>query len=502
MILYYQNTIKSQFLDFEFHEKIIEQMENNICKIKLGKHDITGTGFFCKIPFPDKDKMLKVLMTNNHVIPDNILYYHDEEIIILTNDYNYFRLKLNNRIKYTSKVFDTTIIEIKEEDGIDNYLELDDKILNDIINNKNEIGEYEANAIYMLQYPDHRLLVSYGMLEKIYENEKNKFAHNCNSYIGSSGSPIFNLNNKVIAIHIGAKKINKNEFGIGIFINYPIKELIQQQFYNKENINEIIIKGNDKEKNLSSKDFLMKKFGLIYKCLGKELFNELNEFDLLFRNKFKSNYFYTRTGIFELNICKRMLYIMVKSICKINIENKQAIGFFCKIPIPKQNNMLRVLITNNYVLNEEILNKKDGKISIKIKNENNIKEINLNDRKKYTSKEYNTTMIEIKEDDGINNNYLELDHMIIQTIMNEQNEIKSRYVQEYKDQIIYMINNQLGILTISHVKINTFEKTMFLAECNTKDISLGVPIISYYNKLIGIYFDKRKVYKNIFISHH
>ena len=258
----------------------------------------------------------------------------------------------------------------------------------------------------------------------------------------------------------------------------------------------MIIKGNDKEKNLSSLDFLVEKFGLIYKCLGKEIFNELIEFDLLFRNKFVSNYFNARTGIFELDICKKMLYIMNNCICKINFENKQAIGFFCKIPIPYNNMPLYVLITNNNVLNEDILDKKDGKISINIKDEKNIKELNLNNRKKYTSKEYNTTIIEIKEDDRIKN-YLELDHMIIQTIMNKQKEIKSRYIEEYKDQIIYMINNQLGVLTISQVTIRSFEKTLFLAECNTKEISLGVPIISYYNKLIGIYFNQKKVYKNI-----
>ena len=345
----------------------------------------------------------------------------------------------------------------------------------------------------MLQYPDHRLLVSYGMLEKI-KNEKNMFEHNCNSYVGSSGSPIFNLNNKVIGIHIGAMKINKRESGRGILLNFSIKELIQQQLYNKKNINEMIIKGNDKEKNLSSLDFLVEKFGLIYKCLGKEIFNELNEFDLLFRNKFVSNYFNARTGIFELDICRKMLYIMNNCIYKINFENKQAIGFFCKIPIPYNNMPLYVLITNNNVLNEDILDKKDGKISINIKDEKNIKELNLNNRKKYTSKEYNTTIIEIKEDDSIKN-YLELDHLIIQAIMNEKNEIK--HTEVYMDQIFYIINNQLGVLTISQVKIRSFEKTLFLAECNTKEISLGVPIISYYNKLIGIYFNQKKVYKNI-----
>ena len=42
-------------------------------------------------------------------------------------------------------------------------------------------------------------------------------------------------------------KINKRESGRGILLNFSIKELIQQQLYNKKNINEMIIKGNDNE---------------------------------------------------------------------------------------------------------------------------------------------------------------------------------------------------------------------------------------------------------------
>ena len=39
-------------ISYECTKKIIEQMEKNICKIKIGNEQ--GTGFFCKIPFPDK----------------------------------------------------------------------------------------------------------------------------------------------------------------------------------------------------------------------------------------------------------------------------------------------------------------------------------------------------------------------------------------------------------------------------------------------------------------
>ena len=38
-------------------------MENYICPIKLGQNQ--ATGFFCKIPFPDKDNEMNVLITTD-----------------------------------------------------------------------------------------------------------------------------------------------------------------------------------------------------------------------------------------------------------------------------------------------------------------------------------------------------------------------------------------------------------------------------------------------------
>ena len=59
-------------ISYECTKKITEQMEKNICKIKIGNN--RGTGFFCKVPFPDENNMLPVFITNNHVIDDKILY--------------------------------------------------------------------------------------------------------------------------------------------------------------------------------------------------------------------------------------------------------------------------------------------------------------------------------------------------------------------------------------------------------------------------------------------
>ena len=178
LFLYYSNKIKSQFLDINFHKEIVDQLEKNICKIKVENYEFTG--FFCKVPFPDENNTLKVLITANHVPYDKILYNEDESISILINEEKKERLlSLSNRIKYSSRGYNISIIEIKEEDKINNYLELDDKILNDILNNNIEIEEYKDNFIYVLQnhYEFHLSI----LIDAIFGFEENrKYISNIN----------------------------------------------------------------------------------------------------------------------------------------------------------------------------------------------------------------------------------------------------------------------------------------------------------------------------------
>ena len=133
-------------ISYECSKKIIKQMERNICKITVGENQ--GTGFFCKIPFPDLNNMLSVFITNNHIINKELLYKDNLIIEINIEEENNIRkLNLNNRMKYTNEEYDITIIEIKEKDGINNYLELDDNIINDIIKNNNRKDKYKDETI-------------------------------------------------------------------------------------------------------------------------------------------------------------------------------------------------------------------------------------------------------------------------------------------------------------------------------------------------------------------
>ena len=228
-------------ISYECTKKIIEQMERDICKINIGMNQ--GTGFFTKIPFPNQNKLLPVLITNNHVINNDILN-KDKIKLDIKKEEDIKEIKLDNRMKYTNEEYDITIIEIKEEDNINNYLELDDIIINDILNNENYNKEYKNKTIYIIQYPENKLSVSYGILENIYTDKKYNFNHKCSTKGGSSGSPILNINNKVIGIH---KKGNNNkQYNKGTFLNYPIKafielnnnnEILLQEFNNKYHLN-------------------------------------------------------------------------------------------------------------------------------------------------------------------------------------------------------------------------------------------------------------------------
>ena len=177
-------------------------MEKNICKINIGKSQ--GTGFFCKIPFPDLNNMIPVFITNNHIINEELLYKKDEKIKIdIFEETEIKEIDLNNRIKYTNEEYDITIIEIKEEDKIKNYLELDDKIIKHI-----KMEDNKENIL--IGYPN---IISYECTKKIKEQmEKNI----CKINIGKSQGtgffckiPFPDLNNMLSVFITNNHIINK-----------------------------------------------------------------------------------------------------------------------------------------------------------------------------------------------------------------------------------------------------------------------------------------------------
>ena len=206
-------------LSIEIIKKITYQMENCVCKIY--KKNETASGFFIKINY--QSKMLPILMTNNHVITEQEIKKNIIITLSLNNGMVLREIKLDDsRLIFTDQELDITIVEIKEnEDEIHNFLEIDDKLNNDI-NSFNNI--YSHVEIYLLNYPkDKNIVASCGFIKSI---EKEYIMHKCSTETGSSGSPILLLNNcKVIGIHCaGAIDDNKN-YNKGILINYCITKL-------------------------------------------------------------------------------------------------------------------------------------------------------------------------------------------------------------------------------------------------------------------------------------
>jgi len=268
---------------------ILEQMINCICKIKI--REASGTGFFCKIPL-GKNESLNVLMTNYHILDEK--YYEDnKEIHLLLNDEKEaFAIDLlTERKTYFNKEYDIAIIELKEEDGIKNFLELDDNLFKE-----KEKVFYEGKSIYVLQYPYGRnACVSYGLSINI---EKNDIKHTCSTENGSSGSPILNLeNNKVIAIHKEAGLSNFN-FNKGTFLKFPLNNFMEEQ---NNDINE------SKNSIASINDFSANK-NRENKNLSKEIYQnyEKNSYliwiDSNIHNEKNTNYIKEIQSTFIMNI--------------------------------------------------------------------------------------------------------------------------------------------------------------------------------------------------------
>ena len=481
LFFHYKIKFRAQFLEYDFHKKAIEQMEGGICKIHV--KNMQASGFFCRIPFPDKKNMLKVLISTYYLINEEVINQKDQKLMVDIKEGKVLKLlNINNRMKYINEKYNTAIIEIKEEDNIDNYIDLDDKILNDIIYNKNEIEKYKNNEIYLIQYPENELLIAFGKIESNQDFvDSNRFVHNCITNFGSSGSPILNLNNKVIGMHVYANR--KNNKQIGQFLNCPIKEFIEINFYNNKS-KEQIIKDISLNNNFLSQDNQMKKWNIINKNIGPIIFKELDSLYLSYKNNFEFTKHFK--VYFKYNMYVKILEQMEKYVYKISIRNKKTIGFFCKILL-KESNALYIMITNNNKINEDILNMKDSKISIELQKENQIKEISLTNRIKYTSKEYNTTIIEFKEEDGLYN-YIELDEKIIELInekLSDDNDIFYYFINEP----MYTINNQIDIFTVafSYIeKIYNDKIYNFLFKSSEIFLTNGAPIFNSKNKLIGI----------------
>ena len=380
---------------------IINQMKRNICLIKIDNS--IGTGFFCKIPF--QGRMIKVFITNNHVINKDLLYQNNFQLKLDIKAENLNKIiNLDNRLKYTNEKYDVTIIEIKEEDNIQNFLELDEIILKDILFDDNHNKEYEKKSMYILQYPNTELSVSFGILDFIYYDKTYEFAHRCSTNKGASGSPILNYQNKVIGIH----KKGLNNYNLGTFLNYPIKEFINTVLFPKFGINNNL----KLPTNIANKKLF--KSPLIDNSLT--VINEDSELNFSNNN---SNFINDEKSIKEIQNFPQPKTEMNFINKNININTKNNNYPFLAHP---NNNNDSVLIKttnhiNNYIMNNDIKN--NNLMNNNIKN-NNLMNNNINNNNIMNNNINNNSNImnnNIMNNNIMNNNLIN-NNLIDNNIMN------------------------------------------------------------------------------------
>jgi len=142
--------------------EIIEQSKKCVCQIITDKN--RGTGFFCKFINYYDGKEMKILIINNHIIGSEELKQNN--IRISFYDGRITPLKLNNSRKIFTKIdldIDITIIELKEEDRINNCLELDENFCQ---NKAQDLySKYRNKAIYTLFFSNELSYISYGIIK-------------------------------------------------------------------------------------------------------------------------------------------------------------------------------------------------------------------------------------------------------------------------------------------------------------------------------------------------
>ena len=142
---------------------LINKQISSICYVKgfYKGDDMFGTGFFCKIPY--KNEKIPVLITCYYIVDDEF-FEKNKELKIYRNfkEYN-IKIDKNNKIYSSpddSKHYDIMIIKLNEEDNINEYLELDEKIFN----NDSEIFN-KTKYVYMLSFSlNEKPKISFGDL--------------------------------------------------------------------------------------------------------------------------------------------------------------------------------------------------------------------------------------------------------------------------------------------------------------------------------------------------
>ena len=179
----------------------------------------------------------------------------------------------------------------------------------------------------------------------------------------------------------------------------------------------------------------------------------------------------------------KIIYQMEKCICKIKYRTKKGTGFFCNIPFREK--YIPCLITNYHIIDDIYINE-NLSINITINDDKEAKILSIdNTRIKYTNKNYDISIIEIKAKDNIND-FLYLD----------DNLLKENSKIFYEGESIYNIHYPKGEKScVSYGILKEIKNYDILHLCCTDYGSSGSPILNLSNnKIIGIHKESSKKY--------
>lgn len=184
-------------------------VDKNIFKYIYNENK-SGLGYFCLIPFPDKNNLLQAMILNDIIIEKNDIIEGKKLDLDFDNNNNHIHIVLHADVKlYSNKIFNFTIVE-SLINSVDYYLEVDDDLMKD---NFDEIYIHKnINLLYYSygNYCSHKIC----KIEKI--NNDGTIAYVPSTYGCKIGIIINNSTNKLIGI------IKDNE---GFLIKYAIDEL-------------------------------------------------------------------------------------------------------------------------------------------------------------------------------------------------------------------------------------------------------------------------------------